>query len=789
MARRRLGRGDRDHKTTEAFIGSGSLVTGKGAGTVGAHTGSFTSASTADTASQTVAAGSDPTALRGANLGVAAPGAPSSGHDLSSDSSADGFDSDRLTRQRTVSADTRQVSGVAVTAVNQDRIKSFGVSGGASGTVAVNVSGGVDVLTNRTSAHVDGGAVVNGAAGSAAAAQSVLVAAGNDYQRLGVVASLAVSGGVSAAASADVSIVDNSADAHVADGATVNAARDIVVAARNSGSALTVAAGAGGGIVGIAGAVTTLVLTDTTHAYIGNSAGSTAAGAHAVAGGNVLVSASDDTDILTVAGAVGIGAVGVGGSVTVNVVDKDTQAWIGDHASVDGKGNGAGLVGVYTGDKTGDGTAIKTGAADAAHGVVVQAASSEKLFTVAAAAGGSVYFGLAGGVAVETFHSATTAHIGAGALVNKAADNATAASSAQSVIVGAVNDVRAFAFGGGLAGGFAGIGGGVDVGVVRNDTNAYIGDGAQVAARNDVALNALANRHIDTIAVSAAGGAVALAGSVSVWSIGDAVQGSYSVDQDGGGTQSQNSLSNGGKGIGDSTSRADSQKGEYASLLGNYSSSRKGPVASGPDANEQQGLAIARRRGQARRDRQRPGRCIAQRHRHHRQGGHRRPHRQRRDHHRRRRRRGEGRREDRLQRHRRQRVGGRGGHRRIGHRGQRRQPGRGVDRLVEHHRGQRRRQRRDGRRHARCDDRRQGLGRPGGHRRARRAGRGPQRQQRAEGAHRQRRQRAGRRRHGARACGRAAFGRPAGDQPAGRRAGARRLGSSGDGRRPDAGHA
>jgi len=68
------------------------------------------------------------------------------------------------------------------------------------------------------------------------------------------------------------------------------------------------------------------------------------------------------------------------------------------------------------------------------------------------------------------------------------------------------------------------------VGVVRNDTTAYIGD-ADVSARADVEVNALANRDIDAVAIAVAGGAVAAAGSVTVWSIGDAVDGSYSVEQ------------------------------------------------------------------------------------------------------------------------------------------------------------------------------------------------------------------------------------------------------------------
>ena len=107
----------------------------------------------------------------------------------------------------------------------------------------------------------------------------------------------------------------------------------------------------------------------------------------------------------------------------------------------------------------------------------------------------------------------------------------SAANAGQSVNVSAVNDFKAFSFSGGIAIGFVGIGGGVDVGVVRNDTAAYIGDNAQVGARSSVDVNALANRDINTIAIAAAGGGVAAAGSVTVWTIGDAVKSTYDVAQ------------------------------------------------------------------------------------------------------------------------------------------------------------------------------------------------------------------------------------------------------------------
>ena len=550
----------------------------------------------------------DPSNMRGSKIGVTSPGAPKSGTDLSSDTTEDGADTGALTGQRTATAGTTGVRGVAVTAINKDDVASIGVSGAAAGTVAVALSGGVNVISNNTSAHIDQNANINGADG-AGADQSVLVAAGNDFHRLGIVA--AISGGtVGVAAGADVSIITNTTTAYIDDGAEVSASRDVVVDARATEEYLTVAAGGGGGLVGIGGAVSVLSSNATTHAYIGDDA-TAGNGTSVSAGGNVLVSAKSDTETLTVTGAISIGGVGIGGSVAVTSLDKDTQAWIGSNAQVNALGNGGTLAGVYTGLQD-DGDFDKT---NLFRGVAVQAASSEDLFTISATASGGVYFGLAGGVSVSSVDSDTVAFIGDGARINQppehrfnpqlagtvhvgnntinvGADHGllvgdvvvygnggganignlanggtyyiaevsgnnvklaatpggavidltgigtgtnhslrSAGHALQSVAVNAVNEFSAFSFAGGLAVGFVGIGGGVDVGVVRNDTTAYIGNNAKVGARSDVDVNALADRDIDAVAIAVAGGAVAAAGSVSVWSIGDAVDSNYSVSQ------------------------------------------------------------------------------------------------------------------------------------------------------------------------------------------------------------------------------------------------------------------
>ena len=181
-----------------------------------------------------------------------------------------------------------------------------------------------------------------------------------------------------------VGVAKLTTEAYVDDGASVDAAKDIIVQARASEDVLSVAAGmAASGTVSVGGSIPVTVLTTKTRAFIGEDATSLSAGAKAAAGGNILVSAQDDTDGDVIAGsvAIGIGGAGVGASVGVTVINKDTEAFVGDYATVDARANtSATLNGI---DTNGDFTAE-----NGFKGLAVQAASSEDLLSVAAAGAG-----------------------------------------------------------------------------------------------------------------------------------------------------------------------------------------------------------------------------------------------------------------------------------------------------------------------------------------------------------------------------------------------------------------
>ncbi len=449
-----------------------------------------------------------------------------SGNSQNADANGDGqseLTDAALTGQRTASAQTQFFKGLAVTATNQDDIETIAVSGGFGVVGSVNIGGSVHILNVTTNAFIGDGARVNENNTGADSAQTVRVVAGNDYYHLGI-------GGVGAggvvfavAPGADVSVVTLNTQAHIGDDAHVQARRDVQVVAHADEDVLSITAGlAVSGAVSISGAVSVLTLDATTFAWIGD-------GAIVTADGNVLVSSRDDTQVNMIAASAGVGIyIGGGGhSVGVMILNKDTRSWIGASATVDAKGQ-AGDLTVF------DGGITSSFSTENIRGVAVQSSSSEDVLNIAPAGGGGLFFGVAGGVTVTLIDSDTKAFIGALADINTDRSNVN---NLQSVNVSAANAVDVLTIAGGHAVGIGALAGGVDIGRVENDTTASIGSGSNVHASRDVDVNALSLKDVNSFALSLGVGGVALAGSVSVWSLGSMFDPSYSD-----GANSANSL-------------------------------------------------------------------------------------------------------------------------------------------------------------------------------------------------------------------------------------------------------
>jgi hypothetical protein len=497
-----------------------------------------------------------------------------------------------LTQKRSSSPLQVLVKGLAVSAINSDNLITVSASAGGSGTVSVNVSGSVHVIDSTTKAFIASGARINPDLTGAGNQQSVLVAAGDDLYLISVTTAGAISGTVAVTPGALVTAVVDHTQAYIDDTAIVKANGDVSVLSDSSEWLLAVAAGVGGsGMVGVGGSVGIIVVDNTTHANVGSSNGT---GAEIEAGGTVLVDARDDTDILQIVGSlgIGIGAVGVGGSVGTVVIVKDTEAFIGPYSVINAKANGDTINNFVLDGKQNSSGDFTTQVSFA--GLAVQATSSEWLLQLGAAGAGGFYTGVAGAITVEVFNSNTEAYIGAHAQINQ---DRSGVNATQSVNVAAANNVWAFTFAGGLGGGIAGIGGGVDVGVVRNNVNAYIGDYADVDASHNVGVYALGNKKILSIVVSLAGGAVGAAGSISVWTVGTAFDPTYSYSQtDKSGnttTQSQDPLNQSNGEFGNTMTGTDGYAGMFSGETNGYSSSNNSGLDNSDDNNYLSGTNAA----------------------------------------------------------------------------------------------------------------------------------------------------------------------------------------------------
>ena len=397
-----------------------------------------------------------------------------------------------------------------MTATNSDDVAAVGISAGGAGTVAVQVSGSIDVFTVITSAGIGESAEINCAitcasnVSGANAAQSVHVVAANAFYELGIAGTIAIAGTAGVAVPVGVRVVNLTTDAFIGATTQVNARDDVVVSATGKDTIVSVVVGAGGGTVGVAGSVSVAVLNVHTYATTGDSV-------TIVAGGDVLVAASDDTKLVLLQIAIAGGYVGVGAAVGVAPVDKDVQAFVGSGSAVDAKGFGSGLHSILDGEYAGSGFSTF----GEFHGLAVQATSSEDLFGLSASVAGG-FVGVAGGVGVNLLGVTVKALVGANAHVNEL----SGANAVQSVAVAAADKAKTLTIAGGAAGGFVGVAGGVDIGVLDVSVQAAIGTNAVVHALDDVLVAALSIKDVTTLALSIGGGFVGIAGSVSVWTVG-----------------------------------------------------------------------------------------------------------------------------------------------------------------------------------------------------------------------------------------------------------------------------
>lgn len=300
-----------------------------------------------------------------------------------------------------------------------------------------------------------------------------------------------------------------------ANGGVLQAGELLRVSALRNQQLQTLAAGAGvsGSSSGVAGSVAVNMAGGSTLAEL-------AGGVKASTDGSLLLSARSDSDIETVAGAlgVGLGGVGLAGAVAVNQLDGTTTARVsGTGTQLSAKGQGA-AVQVDNGQldsNTSHDLRDRT-QQSALNGVGVVASSTDEINTVAASVGGGSNVGVSGAVTVNHAGGATLAAIDDASVTSQAATQ-----------VGAYHHTRVTTGNGaGAGGGSAGVGASVTTNTLDHDTQARV-SAANLTAQGDIGVKARATHDLDAVVVGAAiGGSAEVNGSVAVTTLDGAVRSS-----------------------------------------------------------------------------------------------------------------------------------------------------------------------------------------------------------------------------------------------------------------------
>ncbi len=435
-------------------------------------------------------------------------------------------------------AELIEAGAVSVTAKDTTKLTTSGGSGAVSGTGAGGLSAAVEVVHKKAAAYVGNHASIGG--------ESLTVQAQNTSESKTAAAGLGVGGTAGVAGAASETFVTHTTDAHVGGAANVTTLGDADVKAVSSFKQGAGAGGVGGsGTVGIGLANSTVSMSADTKAHVDGGA--------KVTGKNVRVAADHTTDITyaTIAGGLA-GTAAINGAVGVNVLDTKTKAYTEDNTeltatgtadtdgiaitasdatklhggnggtSIGAAGGGAGLaLSVMNLTKDTEAYAGKAAKLDAKGQISLNAQSSEDIFNLSLQAAGGSYAGLAGATNVMNLTAITKAYTDTGVEINQKAGYGKDGSKDVSVTAGhevqkMENTVTAASGSGG-----ASVGAAVDVGNIKTQANAFLGDRNKVAAGGSVTVEAKDDMHgIMSNAISAAIGFVGLSGSISVYNVG-----------------------------------------------------------------------------------------------------------------------------------------------------------------------------------------------------------------------------------------------------------------------------
>ncbi|MES1246633.1 MAG: hypothetical protein ABUS54_03040, partial [Actinomycetota bacterium] len=337
-------------------------------------------------------------------------------------------------------------NSVTVQALSSEKLFELAVGGGASGSSAAVTGSFVVLVLNKAGSHSTSAFI--GDATVHSGGQTHVKASDDEDKVEAYAGNISISGG-SAAVGVGVTVVvrQGTVNAYTTDGANLTVGSLLVEAIENLNLIAVGGAGAGGESAGIAGSVVVDVNTDSTTATLDGTT-------HA--SGNVAVSASDTTNIISVAGQLAIGGTaGVGVGVDVEVLSKTTTAEVAAGATVTTTGGG---------------------------NVTVDSTSSENVLSIAAGLAVAGSASVAVNANVTVYHINTYAYIGDG---GTSGDFATVTADG-SVRVGADEMLTLNVIAGNIAvGGAAGVGVAAAVPVIFKTTIGRIGSYAQVNGKGN----------------------------------------------------------------------------------------------------------------------------------------------------------------------------------------------------------------------------------------------------------------------------------------------------------------
>ena len=437
-------------------------------------------------------------------------------------------------------SEVTEAGDVSVTAKDETELKTVAGSGAASGNTGVGLTAAVEVVNKKASAIVGDDVKVTGS--------SLTVKAENTSSSVTSAAGLGAGGTAGLAGAASETFMKQETDAHVGKNAKVTVKKGAEILADSKFTQ-----GAAAGSVGAAGTVG-MGLTNSTVSFTGDTAAYADENAVIDGGEKVNISATQLTkvDYGTVAGAVG-GTASLSGIVGVNALKTTTKAYAAGSSQLSAKTANAEGIAVTASDETtlkgdngGVSIGISGGSAGAAIGVTniskdteaflggraaidtagktkISAKNQESFVNVTVQAAGGLYAALAGAVNVTNLSAVTKAYTGDDVSFNQADKKGS------DVTVEAKHNIDKMTSAvAGAAVGAGALGAAVDIGTIRTQTNAFLGENNKLHTDGTLVIDAADHMEgISTNAIAAAVGGFGVAGSVSVYNFGSIMSDSY----------------------------------------------------------------------------------------------------------------------------------------------------------------------------------------------------------------------------------------------------------------------